>query len=102
MLAESGEERGAMMGVHRKSIHQLACVLTDLCEWVEGGMLFLGRSAASMTLGVAVVVSEAESTTAPTLSPHNSTPQRTPNTQQVREHTTAHAFMSRSRKEREN
>ncbi len=41
MLAEGGEERGAMVGVHRESIHQLACVLTDLCEWVDDRMLIL-------------------------------------------------------------
>ena len=55
VLAESGEERGAMMGVHRKSIHQLACVLTDLGEWVEGWMLFFGLAAALLALCVSIV-----------------------------------------------
>ncbi len=43
VLAEGAEERGAMMGVHRESTHQLACVLTNLREWIEGWLLLFLR-----------------------------------------------------------
>ena len=36
MLAESGEERGAMVGVDGKRCHQLRCILPQLCEWIKG------------------------------------------------------------------
>ena len=35
MLTESAEQRGAVVGVHRKRCHELAGVLTHLCEWIK-------------------------------------------------------------------
>ena len=55
MLAEGREERGAMMGVHRESTHQLACVLPNLREWIEGGMLFFRLVTALHALGVPII-----------------------------------------------
>ena len=81
MLAESGEERGAMMGVHRESTHQLTCVLTDLCEWVEGWMLFSGLTAALLALCVPIVSAKRAATfTAPVLPTHSHTPHHTKHT----------------------
>ncbi len=95
MLAEGGEERGAMMGVHRQSIHQLACVLTDLCEWVEGWMIIqLHRCRGSTVSATRMTIIAAQwmaALTAPML-PQFATRHTTPITQQVSEHSTAHAL----------
>jgi len=40
VLTEGAEGRSAVMGVHRKRDHQLRCVLTDLCEWIDAWLLF--------------------------------------------------------------
>jgi len=46
-----------MVGVHRKSIHELACVLTDLRKRVEGWMLFWSSAfAAYVALGATLLV----------------------------------------------
>jgi len=55
VLTESAEQRGAVVGVYRESTHQLACVLTDLREWIKGWMLLFGLVATLHALGVAII-----------------------------------------------
>ena len=40
MLAESAEERSAVVGVSWECCHQLACIFSDLRKWIEGWLLF--------------------------------------------------------------
>ena len=101
-MAESGEKRSAMMGMHRKRSHELRSVLADLREWVEHLVAAGNGGSAASALFVSVVCAEGAATlTAPAL-PQFATRHSTPNTQQVREQVQTHAFMSRSRKERTN
>jgi len=97
VLAEGREERGTVVGVHRESTHQLACVLTDLREWIEGWTLFfwsrltLRASLAPMTAAQSATTADAE------VLEQFGTPHTPPNTQQVREQSTAHALRGRRR-----
>ena len=96
MLAESGEERGAMMGVSWECCHQLTCVLTDLREWIEGWLLFFGLTATVPTQLMLVCCCEQLSARTPVLPPPHTTAHTTPNTHQVREQTTEHAMRGSS------
>ena len=53
VLTESAEERSAVVGVRRESTHELACVLTDLCERIKAWLLFWASALAAFATSVA-------------------------------------------------
>ena len=100
MLAESGEEGSAVMGVHRKGTHQLACILTDLREWIEGWMLFFCSRLALCALLAPVVAPQHATTAGAEVLEQYGTRHSPPNTHQVREQSAAHALHARRTEER--
>ena len=101
-MAEGGEERSAVVGMSWECCHQLTCVFPDLREWIDAWLL-LFRSRLTFRASLASVTAAQSATTAGAeVLEQYGTHTHTSNTQQVREHSTEHAFMSRSRKEREN
>jgi len=73
VLAERLQQRSAMMGVHRKRGHELACVFSDLREWVNGWLLIrssaLTAFATSNATGLVFVESAVAVCTDPLSSP---------------------------------
>ena len=95
VLTESADQRGTVVGVHRKRCHELACVLTHLGEWIKCGWLSCGSRLALGASFAPMAATQGATAANAVVLEHYGTRRSPPDMHHVREQVQTHAWRGR-------